>query len=1166
MSIKEKLGIICIICLNVIYYGYSKNIVKLWDFEEFDSSGRPSGWSSLEQGIDMDSLHNQFTVSPDAYQGKGSAMIKLETLHSAFTFCFVEGIKPNTWYCLSVWMKSDLIFCCGKGPTIFCARLTRDSTPIGNTDLVYGISSENHGSSNWVQMRTVFKTPDDTKDSYVGLGLYNAQGTVWFDNLCLEEISEGEAITIIQKEGTSQNLPKAGENLIMNGSFEVVSAPEMPDCWYGHCRYSSFDPNFRENYRVVNEGAFHGQRCFHLKGGSIHYGNPGILKEYQGKGVLSMYLRSDDKDAELSVNTNGISKTFKPDSSWRQYVVNIPKLTSNYVVLSTKGEVFIDAVKLEIGDTPTPFTPNPYELLNPLPITDVQEPPKVKIKSISTEDTNLPWTKGFVAELSGEGGVKPSKKSICYLIKGYSAFYVRFECYGRKKEELIHKSNKHDDLVFADDSVALVINPGYESGSDIPYIFAVNSAGIKYDAYGYDIRWDGVWKATTTQTETGYIVEFEIPYACLSNGNFLSNIWQINLIRYSASTNKEQKEVSAWFYPKNAIVERTGIIVEGFDKLEKFKVRISEPKVLLAREPTVYLPSLFAVVFDAGFSSKDNRKGTAKLISFSGVERTTNWQSMEGKTSIVFTGLTESEVLSLGTFTLKVFEGNTEIISKMFKKPLQIPSFLILGPFDRNYYSYEKDAGINVKVNLLPQVAEKMELDLCVIGSPLSRVFHKRYPAQSGLLQFPVSDIPPGIYQVRVNLVKGKGGATIYASSNASFIKLPPCHGDYESKFNPITRMPIVNGAPFIFFGPEIPLDYKQEVVNSHLPHYQRDIPEISERFNHVVFNIPTVPQSGYTKEMLTPHLRFITDLQKAGVKVELWLAMNMETTGPNAKNIGRIYGIDEKEFFRLRFEELKIFKDHPNIVAWYDMDEMTSFHAPNTRESMLLDFYYELKNYDPYRLFHTNTSYSGEIYGGWDSTDAVGGSFYSSSIVGGYPPEAGPASVRGFIKKLEEERAKHIADKITGGWLLCWDTRWQREPTAEEMRSSIYLMLIYGARWINLYTYKPMSTSLWDGFVPLKKEIMFLTPVLTGKDVSELVECSNSYIDHAMFFYNGKYYLITVNFSLRKVTCSFDLTMLGKVIKVKDVFNSRQLKTSGGVFTDVFERVGRNVYEIEVE
>ena len=331
------------------------------------------------------------------------------------------------------------------------------------------------------------------------------------------------------------------------------------------------------------------------------------------------------------------------------------------------------------------------------------------------------------------------------------------------------------------------------------------------------------------------------------------------------------------------------------------------------------------------------------------------------------------------------------------------------------------------------------------------------------------------------------------------------------------------------------------------------DIKEIAKRFNSIGPLYATLDED---RDKTVPILKNLVEkFTQAGLDVTMCIPQ-----------MGKVKSFDPgSDFFKDHFDALKAYKmkDWP-VIAWYQFDEAYGWWKKNknNKESDLVDFYWQLKDFDPYRLFYTDTCHVGHIYGGVDHADWIGGSYYP---IGTYPPANLVAGVRGLVMATEKSRADLDARVVTGGFLPCFAYERGREPSAEEYKACAYLMLIHGCRAMNMWMYATLSKTLWDSLKPLKTELTFLSPVLAkGVDISSRVTGSNEYVDFTVYQYQDKNYLVTANYSKEKITAAFDLNLLKNNLKASEIFEKRTLNIKSGILTDKFSGYGCHVYEIK--
>ena len=383
MNQQLKRRVMVIVALFAILAG-SLNLVAAPEvangqFERVAANGNPADWIPLDFGWDVEKAGNMFFVSRDARSGNGSAAIVLNTFEKGWSAAPLTGLKPDQWYSLSIWVKTNLKSLAGKGPTMFVLRHLPGSTRIGNApDKFMGSYAMGKSSSDWRQIKLAFKTSEKVDHLYACIGLYDALGTALFDDLKVDKITEKKAKKI-KKIFVSYNGDKdllKSKNLIVNSSFEIMTAPYMPDAWVHAMHYAGYKRDFYDAVRVVEDNPFHGKRCFKIKNGEMRYlGHVVGAKKLNSPSVLSFYLRSDDPKAVFSA----FNKKFIPGKKWKRYSIKLPAGKKADFWLKTKGTIFLDAFQMEVGDTPTAYSENHRDAVLTASLPQKPLPPEIKL-------------------------------------------------------------------------------------------------------------------------------------------------------------------------------------------------------------------------------------------------------------------------------------------------------------------------------------------------------------------------------------------------------------------------------------------------------------------------------------------------------------------------------------------------------------------------------------------------------------------------------------------------------------------------------------------------------------------------------------------------------------------------------------------------------------------
>jgi len=362
----------------------------------------------------------------------------------------------------------------------------------------------------------------------------------------------------------------------------------------------------------------------------------------------------------------------------------------------------------------------------------------------------------------------------------------------------------------------------------------------------------------------------------------------------------------------------------------------------------------------------------------------------------------------------------------------------------------------------------------------------------------------------------------------------------------------VINGKEQVNFGMTVSLESRNiKSLNARNEYLVPNIKELQERFTGIS---PVYCGLNQDREAVWPLVKEqINRFHQAGLDVTMQLL-----------SMGAPWNLDAyPDYLKDRYDAFTNYnlKDLP-VAAWYDFDEAYGYweKTPGLHESDLSDFYWKLKELDPYRLLYTDTSYCGRIYGGLEHADWIGSTYYAI----GMQPNNLSAGVRGFAMATEKTRAELDAPVVTGGFLPCFAYLRGRVPSAREYRCCTYLMLIQGCRAMNLWMYAVSSRSLWDSMIDLKKEAAFLSPIFSeGANVSPLVTGSSRSVDYTVWRHQNKIYLVAANFSPEKLTAAFDLNLLENHNSADEVFEKRPVKIHAGILTAVFEGFGCHVYEI---
>lgn len=131
-------------------------------------------------------------------------------------------------------------------------------------------------------------------------------------------------------------------------------------------------------------------------------------------------------------------------------------------------------------------------------------------------------------------GDAPSVRTTAFACYSGRSLFIAFECGEDLMPKLRAEVDKHDGIVWSDDSVEIFIQPG----SSLPYYhIAINSLGTTYDAVNMKIMesdksWEPRTMAAASRGKAAWFAEIEIPIADVGGSEVKpGDSWRINFCR-----------------------------------------------------------------------------------------------------------------------------------------------------------------------------------------------------------------------------------------------------------------------------------------------------------------------------------------------------------------------------------------------------------------------------------------------------------------------------------------------------------------------------------------------------------------------------------------------------------------------------------------------------------
>ena len=329
-------------------------------------------------------------------------------------------------------------------------------------------------------------------------------------------------------------------------------------------------------------------------------------------------------------------------------------------------------------------------------------------------------------------------------------------------------------------------------------------------------------------------------------------------------------------------------------------------------------------------------------------------------------------------------------------------------------------------------------------------------------LEVPIADLGEGTHHFQYAIQTDKG--TVEGS--AELKKLP-------YKFNAVqvdrkTGGVIARGMPLIPYGfycysPVQPMIQEEEVVRG--------------------FNLISPYQSipGSDRKMRKVYMDRAAEL---GMKVNYnLLSVATAGTGYNRNQ-------NPEERRQMFIEEIKAFKDHPALLSWYLADEPD---GRNTPVEVLRELYQLIKSIDPYHPVSIVFMHYGSERKYIDCYDISMGDLYPVPT----KPVAGVAKFqKSMSDALQLEKGIWLVPQSFGG-----NEWWTREPTAGEIRASVYMGLLNGSRGFQFFIRHgqngfPKSTTAWGEAAAVALEVAEMTPYVLSGQPAPKVAASDSMVE----------------------------------------------------------------------
>jgi hypothetical protein len=449
-----------------------------------------------------------------------------------------------------------------------------------------------------------------------------------------------------------------------------------------------------------------------------------------------------------------------------------------------------------------------------------------------------------------------------------------------------------------------------------------------------------------------------------------------------------------------------------------------------------------------------------------------------------------------------------------------------------SFLTYEKSSEMLLDVPqslIYNNLSVSLKVDNDTIGS------WKGIPGK-GILRITFDlDLQPAAYKVAADIAISGRSLRYLAVADLIILDYKP----NEVKTDRLTGGLVVNKKPFFPFG-----FYCYSPVFRTLPEE-----EAVKGFNMMS------PYQRVLPATLNERKAYMDRCSQLGIKVNYNLLSVSGGGGVGSK----IEGISDTEKRELLLNEIRTFRDHPALLAWYIADEPNGYGlSPDS----LRQIYRLIKENDPWHPvsvvfmapFLSSKKYS-------DALDIV--------MADPYPIPDMPVTMVGdagasLSSEFKGKKPVWMVPQVFGGGEL-----WSREPTIQEIRSMTYQAVINGARGIQYFVRQglnlfPKSTAAWNECGRMAAEFAELNPWLLSDEETIPVTSGSRNIQVLSAIHDGQLMILAVNRTNTPQRADYSLS--GSISgRVKVVFENRNIYMTTGYFSDQLSAFGTQVYLINL-
>jgi hypothetical protein len=183
----------------------------------------------------------------------------------------------------------------------------------------------------------------------------------------------------------------------------------------------------------------------------------------------------------------------------------------------------------------------------------------------------------------------PSQRTQVFVLYDQDYLYVAAKLWDEQPEEITAQILRQGSNISADDYFGVILDPFHDQRSG--YLFQVNPNGVRAEAIYENTtqtqaNWEGIWEASASVVDDGWVAEMAIPYKTLSFDPS-TEAWGINFTRRLARSN----ETIGWLSRTQAQNPGVAGVANGFSGLEQGRGLDIVPSVA-ARTSKQFAPNL----------------------------------------------------------------------------------------------------------------------------------------------------------------------------------------------------------------------------------------------------------------------------------------------------------------------------------------------------------------------------------------------------------------------------------------------------------------------------------------------------------------------------------------------------------------------------------------------